>query len=142
MDSSHQHLEDYVAFRVHRLSAQVLRRFEKSLLQHGVTHAQWLVLFVLHQKLANVPRAIAEEVGIDAGAISRVIDRLVLKRFVSKHPNLDDKRSITLKLTVAGEALMVKLVEIANQQEAAWLTPISQKERMQFEAALNKLLAG
>jgi DNA-binding MarR family transcriptional regulator len=133
-------LHGYTAFWLHRLSAEVLGRFESKLKDYDVTHAQWLILNVLYCETANVPLVIAKVIGIDAAAISRGADRLIEKGLVDKRANPGDNRSVTLALTKLGYAVMNETIAIADEQEKAWQACLSKSERLQFSETLNKLL--
>lgn len=135
-------LHNYVAFWVHRLSANILGRFERSLKVQNVTHSQWMVMNTLYCETANVPRELSDVIGIGAGAVSRVVDRLIAKGLLAKHPHPVDRRSVTLTLTPQGSAVMRNLIAIADEQDEAWQQLLTAKERRQLEKTLSKLLEG
>jgi DNA-binding MarR family transcriptional regulator len=59
-----------------------------------VTWPQWLVMNVLFHQMADTPAQLAEEIGIDRSAITRLLDRLEAKACVRREHDKIDRRSI------------------------------------------------
>lgn len=133
-------LEDYYAYWLHRLSDAVLNKFERTLVQHDITHAQWYILVTVFQEHANTPLSVARHLEIDIGSVSRVIDRLVLKGFLVKSPSAEDRRSVVLTLSKLGVKVIGDLIPVANQQEEEWLSPLTVAERQSLAKIMRKLL--
>ncbi|RJG02617.1 MarR family winged helix-turn-helix transcriptional regulator [Noviherbaspirillum sedimenti] len=133
-------LHDYLAYWLHRQSDSVLKKFERTLAEYGVTHAQWYVLITIYHQDADTPQSIAKRIDIDIGSVSRVIDRLVAKGLLVKRPHAEDKRSVFLELTTDGEKVISTLAAIARQQEGEWRACLTETETKAFGAALYKLL--
>src|SRR5438128_11035269 len=55
---------------------------DRALAPLGVTGAQWTVNYLLHEQRAQTVNAVARAVGVDSGAASRLVGRLIDKRLV------------------------------------------------------------
>lgn len=138
---SGNHLYDHTAFWLHRLSTSVLSRFEASLADFGVTAAQWKVMLILHHNDAPNTFAVASMIGVDAGSVTRTIDRLIAKGLVARNPSLEDRRAVNLTLTETGEQLLHEhLLPIADVQDNLWLETLSRAELLTFKSLLARLL--
>lgn len=130
----------FLAFWLHRLSAEVIKRFEVALGDYGVTVAQWNILLLLHRYEANSPRMISDLAGIDAGAVSRAIDRLSSKGLVERIYDQEDGRSVRIALTQAGEAVIVPTLEIAIEQDLYWTEAMEGLSRQNMAQIFRDLL--
>ncbi|MFJ9821099.1 MarR family transcriptional regulator [Streptomyces sp. NPDC101151] len=133
-------LHDHLGYWLRRLSDEVDLSFERALAGHGVTVAQWNVLITVYHGRAGNIRAAARHIGIDTGAVSRLVDRLADKGLVRRAPDPDSKRSVILKLTPAGEELVPHLIVIADLNEARYFGKLDATRRTQLEASIRELL--
>lgn len=134
-------LVDHSAYWLHRLSSAVLVQFETRLAETGVTVAQWKVMVVLYRNDASTVFSIANFINIDAGSVTRTIDRLEAKGMVLRTPSVEDRRATEISLTDAGRMLLEsELLPIADAQDDAWLEPLSLAELMVFKSLVAKLL--
>lgn len=133
-------LHGFLAFWLHRLSGSILHKFEKILDDYDLTHAQWCILQTIYQGTSTSPKDIAEYIGVDAGSISRSVERLVKKGFLIKEINPEDTRSVILKLSPDSQEIMIKILIIANEQELDWTTDLNKDEVATFINMVHKLL--
>ncbi len=84
---------------VHLMVGQVDRRLEGT----GLTHAQWTPLFLIHRGEANTLAALARDLQVDAGALTRTLDRLEAKGLCRRERSSEDRRVVHLTLTPEGE---------------------------------------
>lgn len=91
---------------------------------------------------ALTPTALYESLMLSSGAMTSRLDRLENKGLIERGRAPDDRRSILVKLTPAGLALIDKMLplHVANEQQA--LASLSQAEQTQLDTLLAKLLAG
>lgn len=99
---------------VHLMVSMVDRRLEDL----GLTHAQWTPLFLIHKGQANTLAALARDLQVDAGALTRTLDRLEAKGLCRRERSADDRRVVNLALTPDGEEAMAPvpgvLCEVSN----------------------------
>lgn len=96
----------YLMKRVHRLAhAEVEAAFNDG----EFTFTQWVALALLHSGVADTASGVARDIGHDTGAMTRVIDQLVQRGLVERHPDPSDRRVTKLAITAAGKAALMRL---------------------------------
>ena len=86
----------------------------------NVTSEQWMILILLWQEDGRFPWQIAEIIGKDKAAVTRLIDGLEKRDLVVRVPSKSDLRQKHILLTPQGRAMEEKLVAlgISNMQTA------------------------
>jgi DNA-binding MarR family transcriptional regulator len=112
---------------------------DERLQSSGVTHAQWGPLFCL-KRMGNLTVAeLAREMFTDAGATTRMLDRLEKKGLCRRVRSLDDRRVVRVELTEEGEACTAEVPAVlsavfnnhlADFSEAEWHTLLSLLDRL------------
>lgn len=74
------------------------------------------------------------------GAISKLGDRLIEKELIARVENPDDKRAHTLSLTRAGRALVPRLAQLADRNDAEFFGALEHDERQRLEELLRKIV--
>jgi DNA-binding MarR family transcriptional regulator len=72
--------------------------------------------------------------------MTRMIDRLEQKGLIRRVPHPEDRRAMTLELTVAGKALYPQLLSAKETVQAQFLRGFSVDEARQLERLLNRML--
>src|SRR5580692_1806774 len=78
-----------------------------------VTAAQYVIIAQLAEREANSSAQLCKSFSYDAGAMTRMVDRLEAKGLVQRRRCSDDRRLINLELTEAGKALFPKMRAIS-----------------------------
>ncbi len=133
-------LTDHAGYWLRRLSDEVHHSFERQLARHGVTVAQWNVLVAVYHGQATTTAEASRLIGIDAGAVSRLVDRLAAKGLMTRHADPASRRSLRLSLTEAGRALVPALIQIADGNDAAYFGMLPPGERDALIRLLRRLL--
>lgn len=133
-------LHDHLGHWLRRLSDEVHSRFERELAQHDVTVAQWTVLITVYRGDAATAGEAARFIGIDAGAVSRLVDRLVAKGLMAREPHPESRRSLNLVLTDAGRELTPVLADLADRNDAYFFDGLAGDQRVQLEAWIRRLV--
>ncbi|MBD9367499.1 MarR family transcriptional regulator [Xanthomonas sp. XNM01] len=91
---------------------------------------------------ALTPTGLYESLMLSSGAMTSRLDRLERKGLIERMPSPEDRRSILVRLTPAGLALIdsVLPLHVANEQQA--VAALTRKEQAQLDALLAKLLTG
>ena len=76
--------EESVGYLMRRILATVATEIEREMEPNGLTNAQWIPLFKLSIGSASTVAELARECQLDAGAMTRLLDRLEAK--ASTHP--------------------------------------------------------
>jgi DNA-binding MarR family transcriptional regulator len=95
---------------LHRLSEQLVEFFEKfSSWEHGVVRGEELTLAQMHTVEilgSSGPmrmKELARKMGVTTGTLTVLVDKLEQKGTVQRMPNKEDRRSILVGLTEAGQ---------------------------------------
>lgn len=108
-----------VGYLMRRIISLVGHTVERELEPTGLTNAQWVPLLKLQMGLASTVAELARECDLDAGSMTRLLDRLEAKGLVARSRSVDDRRVVNLELTEAGRAaakeIPVALCGIQNQ---------------------------
>ncbi len=104
------------------------RQFQTRLARHGVTHGQWVVLWLLSQHGTLTPMALSREAGIKKASATAVIEELERRRLIVRDPDPRDRRKVNLMLTRTGAGLVTELIACAVATNAMVDTQLSAPE--------------
>jgi DNA-binding MarR family transcriptional regulator len=138
--SSVSELNSHTGFWLRFVSNHVSQAFTRKLLASGVTAAEWVVLRQTYDADDLSPSALAEQIGMTRGAASRLIERLVAKRLMSRQGRGDDRRYQDIALTAAGRRLVPALAAIADENDKEFFAILSNREHEALVATLKKLV--
>jgi DNA-binding MarR family transcriptional regulator len=99
--------EESIGFLLKRVLSSIAQQAERRLEAYDLTHAQWMPLFKLRNLGHGKTMAVAElarELQMDAGAMTRLLDRLEKKGLCKRVRSSEDRRVVNLELTPEGEA--------------------------------------
>ncbi|WP_165235796.1 MarR family winged helix-turn-helix transcriptional regulator [Aquisphaera insulae] len=133
-------LEDHLGYWLRCLSNLVSEAFARRLEGHGVSVPQWVVLRCLFDRENASLNELAATIGIDNGALSRMVERLVQKGLVSRETDPANRRMVRLRLTDASKALVPVLAKEADRNDEAFFGVIGEPERRQLLETVRTLL--
>ena len=119
-----------------RLARELRRETE----QFGVTSRQVTLLWLVKRSPGLTLRALAEEEGISAPALSGYVDRLERAGLLVRVRSTVDRRRVGLELTPAGERLLRSVRERRTAWLAERLAGLDSSELAAIDAALGPLL--
>jgi DNA-binding MarR family transcriptional regulator len=96
---------------------------QRTMAELGITSTQASILFMVASGRCLVAAELAREYGIDASAVTRLIDRLEKRGLLTRVRSNEDRRVVRLAMTPEGYALAARMPDI-------------------FTSVLDKLLAG
>ena len=134
-------LETHTGFWLRFVSNHVSHAFTRKLADTGVTVAEWVILREMYSHERSAPSDLADRIGLTRGAISKLVDRLVAKRLISRRDRTDDRRYQTIALTAAGRKLVPTLAALADANDEEFFSALTQRERDTLTATLQKLVA-
>ncbi|WP_086981473.1 MarR family transcriptional regulator [Vibrio aphrogenes] len=118
------------------------RLLNQYLMPLDMTPAQFKVLSTMKFDEMKSPAEISKLLAIDCGSMTRMVERLVKKSLIEKHPNPEDKRGVILCLTQEGEALLYQCIEVIKQEVSPLLVGnLSPQEVQQLSTLLQRLLS-
>ncbi|AWN48419.1 MarR family transcriptional regulator [Methylobacterium terrae] len=135
-------LEGLIGYTLRRAQVAVSRSFVELFADLDVRQSQLGVLTVIEGSPGLRPSQVGAAIGIKRANIGPLLDELETRALVRRAPDPSDRRSYSLFLTEAGEALMAELHrrEAAHEERiAAFLEP---EERAALLGLLRRLEQG
>lgn len=126
---------------LHFLRQGLIKHLEHALADQdlGLNFTQYRVL----KMLSNVPHISASELARrlehDAGALTRLLDKMQERGFLRRHACAEDRRSVEISLTDAGRALSRPLRSISEQLTAYALSDLSDDEKVVLMTLLRRV---
>jgi DNA-binding MarR family transcriptional regulator len=139
--SNRDQIVESVGYKLLQLALAMRRETASRLLTLGLTEAQWRPLWMLKAGRADTPQALARVLGVDAGAMTRMLDRLEAKGLIGRVRSLTDRRVTQLRLTATGEAATEGIPEVVARVNNDYLLGFSQEEFEQLNALLARMRA-
>jgi DNA-binding MarR family transcriptional regulator len=107
-----------IGFHLREAYRAFSRDFHARLARHGVTHAQFMMLWLLSQADSLTPLELSRRAGIQKASATSVINALKRRRLIRGDQDGVDRRKINLQLTDAGRALTKELLTCAAAANA------------------------
>ncbi len=122
--------------------ARIISALEAELAANGlaINHTQYTALKRLAQCGPLAPGELAQALGHDAGAMTRVLDGLEEKGYVRRAPNPDDRRCVRVIPTEAGTALWSRMRGCGERTLARALRDLSETERDALRDLLKRIV--
>jgi len=138
-DGRNYDLGDSVAHQLFSVMLQMRREVDRRMVQHDLTDAQWKPLWMLKLGRASNAIELAREMGVDAGAVTRMLDRLEAKGLLERARSEADRRVVHLRLTAAGEAVAKKVPFVLAAVNNEFLRGFSEAEWKQLRRLLARM---
>lgn len=133
-------LKSHIGYQLRCISNAVSHSFAQKLSKHEVTVAEWVILREMYANNESTsPGMIAEFTGLTRGAVSKLIDRLVRKKLVSRSEAKADRRFQQIKLLPIAKELVPKLAAIADENDHHFFSVLSTVEQENLMEILIKL---
>lgn len=129
-----------VGYMMRRIVALISQGVERELEPKGLTNAQWVPLLKLYMGQASTVAELARGCDLDAGSMTRLLDRLEAKQLVSRTRSVDDRRVVNLELTAAGQAAAKEIPEVLCSLQNAHLAGFSAEEWQTLKGFLRRIL--
>jgi DNA-binding MarR family transcriptional regulator len=133
--------DESAAYLMKRILTLMAAEVDQALEPQGLTHAQWVPLLKLHMGDASTVAELARECQLDAGAMTRTLDRLEGKGLVARVRSSEDRRVVNLELTKEGRDSAKQIPKVLCKVQNAFLEGLSMAEWEQLKALLNRILA-
>ena len=105
----------------------------------GLTDAQWKPLWMIQAGRATTANELARESGIDAGAVTRTLDRLEAKGLIERVRSASDRRVVHLKLTPAGDEAAGHIPHVLASVNNDFLRGFSERDFQTLRKLLERL---
>ncbi len=107
---------------------------------HGVTLIQFGILNFCFKGHADTVSGLATLIPVDAGSLSRHVDKLVNQGLLRRRRSQRDRRVVRLELTDEGTALVRELTAVVLEVNAALLRGVSQDEKRCLVGVVRKIV--
>jgi DNA-binding MarR family transcriptional regulator len=133
--------DESAAYLMKQIISLATAEIDKALEPAGLTNAQWVPLIKLHLGHASTVAELARECKLDAGAMTRTLDRLEAKGLVARVRSSEDRRVVNIELTRSGRDTARKIPAVICEVQNSFLQGLSVAEWQQLKDMLRRILA-
>lgn len=132
--------DESVGYLMRRIISLLAQGVERELEPTGLTNAQWVPMLKLYLGQAFTAAELARQCDLDAGSMTRLLDRLEAKQLCRRIRSCDDRRVVNLELTEAGQAAAKEIPGILSGVQNALLAGFSAEEWALLKNYLRRML--
>lgn len=125
--------------RLAQLMQWMRREVEWRMSAFGLTDAQWKPLWFIHCGRAGTAIELARELDMDAGSITRVLDRLEAKGLIERARSAADRRVVQLGMTAAGAAAASRIPQVLAEVNHEFQQGLDAAELQQLHVLLERM---
>jgi len=139
--SSYQ-LDESVGYLIARVKSSLSNLVtQRTLNELGITSTQASMLFMIASGKCSLAAELARDYGIDASAVTRLIDRLEKRNLLSRVRSCEDRRAVRLAVTDHGGKLAAHMPEIFGGVLGKALAGFTPEEVAALKSMLRRILA-
>ena len=130
--------------RLYRLSKYLNRNVAAVFRRHGLHDGEFDLLATLYrsgQSEGLTPNALRRAAVLSSGAMTNRLDRLESAGLILRVANPDDRRSLLIRLSEKGQALLLGCLDEYLSALHQLQAPLDEAQRLQLAQALRTLLA-
>lgn len=124
-----------------RLKQSIVGAADIHLAEHGLTHAQWGPMLSLRLCGTSSVAYLVRELDTDAGAMTRLLDRLEAKNLCHRERSAEDRRVVMVSLTEEGLRVTAEVTAVLSDVFNAHLAGFSEDEWRLLIKMLQRMLA-
>ncbi|MGI9133707.1 MAG: MarR family winged helix-turn-helix transcriptional regulator [Rhodoferax sp.] len=132
--------EEGVGYLMRQIVSLAAREIEHQLAPTDLTNAQWIPLFKLYRKHATTAAELARTCHLDAGAMTRMLDRLEAKGLCHRVRSEQDRRVVNLALTDGGTVAAQGIPAVLCDAQNALLAGFDAQEFETLKSFLRRIL--
>ncbi len=132
--------EESVGYLMRRILTHIAQQVERQLESAGLTNAQWMPLLKLYTGEASTVAELARGSQMDAGAMTRLLDRLEAKNLCSRVRSSTDRRVVNIELTDAGREAAKGIPGVLCDVQNAHLAGFNAEEWQTLKGYLRRIL--
>src|ERR1700743_1946548 len=132
-------LESHLGYWLRRVSNAVSGEFARNLQLRQTSIAEWGLLRELYGRSQATPGELAETLGLSRGAVSKIVDKLEMKRWVKVQTKREDQRVRMLALTHEGRLNLPRLAQDADENDEHFFACLDRNARLTLLRLLVKL---
>ena len=131
-------LDDLIGFHLRQAQDASFRAFAKLAGQHGLKPGHFSAIMIIRLNPGISQVALARAIARDKSTVTPLIREFIERGLVTRHQSKVDRRSFTLTLTAAGEAVLRDLERHAGNHDRAIDTLIG-KQKAELIRLLKKI---
>ena len=132
--------EKSVGYMIRRITSLMGQGLEREFEPCGLTNAQWLPLLKIYWGQAATVAELARSCELDAGSMTRLLDRLESKQLLRRVRSSDDRRVVNLELTDAGREVASGIPDVLCRVQNEHLAGFSKDEWETLTSFLKRIL--
>jgi DNA-binding MarR family transcriptional regulator len=133
--------EESVGYLMKRIMLSIVQQADQHLDLHDLTMAQWGPLMRIRTAGPCTVVELARWLAVDAGAMTRLLDRLEKKKLCKRVRSAEDRRVVLVELTPEGEAAIAEVPAVLSKVMNAHLAGFSKAEWLALKSYLHRMLA-
>ena len=133
--------EDSIGLMMRQILSSLAQSVEQQLANSALTHAQWMPVLKLHLGHAATVAELARECHLDAGSMTRMLDRLEAKGLCTRSRSETDRRVVNIALTPVGSQAATEIPAVLCQVLNSHLSGLSADEFITLKSLLQRMLA-
>ncbi len=123
-----------------RVMLSIVFQADRRLEEHGLTSAQWSPLMRLKTTGRSTVAELARWCSMDAGAMTRLLDRLEKKNLCTRVRSLEDRRVVQVELTDQGQRALGEVPNVLCDVLNAHLAGFTEDEWKSLKGYLARML--
>jgi DNA-binding MarR family transcriptional regulator len=132
--------ETSIAYMMRQVLMAVTHEIERQLEPSDLTNAQWVPLFKLFIGKASTVAELARVCHLDAGAMTRLLDRLEAKGLCRRVRSVDDRRVVNIELTQEGRQAAAGIPALLCRVQNLQLAGFTDAEFQTLKGLLRRIL--
>ncbi|WP_206952602.1 MarR family winged helix-turn-helix transcriptional regulator [Trinickia acidisoli] len=135
-------LDESVGYLIARVKSSLSNQVtQRTLNELGITSTQASMLFMIASGRCSLAAELARDYGIDASAVTRLIDRLEKRNLLSRVRSSEDRRAVHLAVTDEGSKLAARMPDIFGGVVDKALAGFTPEEVGFLKSMLRRILA-
>jgi MarR family transcriptional regulator, multiple antibiotic resistance protein MarR len=123
-----------------RVRSVMLSRLDAELQPFGITGMQFAILKNVAEGTAGAAADLCRLLHYDTGSMTRLLDRMEQKGLIRRERSKDDRRVVSLRVTVAGRAVLPRLRDSAASAIQRMLSGFSVAEVEDLRGLLGRMI--
>lgn len=132
--------QESVGYLMRRIVSQLAQDIDRRMEEGGLTNAQWMPLLKLSAGHASTVAELARACELDAGAMTRLLDRLEAKGLCRRERSSEDRRVVNLEMTPEGAQAAKAIPVVLSQIQNEYLAGFSIEEWHTLQSLLRRVL--
>lgn len=133
-------LDSHIFYLFTQILGRRNRHLQETLKPLNIAVPQWRVLATLHECPGCTMNALADLTTVDRTTLTRTLDRMVRDRLVMRRGDAQDRRSVRLYLTAAGEEAFRRVLPRVVAQNERAISGFSADEHATFRTLLHRMV--